>query len=194
MTRTHELEQQVKEKKALVEKLRHEGLFLHIRCHFCNIIAYVAVIINEHLMEALRRLRRNSTENNVDRRLVTNVILSFLQIPRGDTKRFEILSLLASILSWTDQEREKAGLQRSGLSESTASSAFWGRSPTASSPAKADLEKTDETEVCHYLLFFSYIHCYDFSHFLVFGWNFFLQRQRQVDHQTGRHLHLHEIA
>jgi len=101
-------------------------------------------------MEALRRLRRNSTENNVDRRLVTNVVLSFLQTPRGDTKRFEILSLLASILSWTDQEREKAGLQRSGNSElgNTNSSTFWVRSSNATTPTKADHEKTDETEVC----------------------------------------------
>ncbi len=108
-------------------------------------------------MEALRRLRRNSTENNVDRRLVTNVILSFLQIPRGDTKRFEILSLLASILSWTDQDREKAGLQRSGSLETTPSSSFWGRSPSASSPGKPDSEKTDETEVRQYLLFTPYV-------------------------------------
>jgi hypothetical protein len=98
-------------------------------------------------MEALRRLRRNSSENNVDRRLVTNVILSFLQTPRGDTKRFEILSLLASILSWTDQDRERAGLQRSGISESghSNSSTFWTRS-SPTTPINPDQEKTDETE------------------------------------------------
>lgn len=98
-------------------------------------------------MEALRRLRRNSSENNVDRRLVTNVMLSFLQTPRGDTKRFEILTLLASILSWTDQEREKAGLQRSGLPDASLNSTFWGRSPTTTSPNKSDQEKTEDTEV-----------------------------------------------
>ena len=100
-------------------------------------------------MEALRRLRRNSAENNVDKRLVTNFVLSFLQTPRGDTKRFEILSLLASILSWTDQEREKAGLQRSGNSESGNgnSSTFWVRSSNATTPTKLDHEKPDETEV-----------------------------------------------
>lgn len=107
-----------------------------------------AVIINEHLMEALRRLRRNSTETNVDRRLVTNVLLSFLSTPRADSKRFEMLSLLASILSWNDQEREKAGLQRIHPTEGPQSSSFWGR-PSVSSPNRAtpELEKTDETEV-----------------------------------------------
>ncbi|KAF4618722.1 hypothetical protein D9613_009919 [Agrocybe pediades] len=131
ITRTQELEKEIKEKKLLIDKLRHE-----------------AVIINEHLMEALRRLRRNSNEMNVDRRLVTNVLLSFLSTPRADSKRFEMLSLLASILSWNDQEREKAGLQRIHPSEAPQTTSFWGRSSSASSPAKAtnDLEKSDETE------------------------------------------------
>ncbi|KAJ7185521.1 hypothetical protein C8R46DRAFT_982162 [Mycena filopes] len=126
-SRTQELEKEVKEKTLLIEKLRHE-----------------AIIINEHLMEALRRLRRNSTDTNVDRRLVTNVLLSFLNTPRADPKRFEMLSLLASVLSWSDPEREKAGLQRAhtGLAPPTS---FWGRSST-STPPKTDLDKSDETE------------------------------------------------
>lgn len=103
--------------------------------------------MNEHLMEALRRLRRNSSETNVDRRLVTNVLLSFLATPRADPKRFEMLQLISSVLSWTDAEREKAGLQRTAPSSGTTS--FWGRTSNAGSPQKknADLEKTDETEV-----------------------------------------------
>ncbi|KAJ7741451.1 hypothetical protein DFH07DRAFT_751141 [Mycena maculata] len=125
-SRTQELEKEVKEKSLLIEKLRHE-----------------AIIINEHLMEALRRLRRNSTDTNVDRRLVTNVLLTFLTTPRADAKRFEMLSLLASVLSWTDPEREKAGLQRT-LAPPAAS--FWGRNSTSSAPKNAELEKTDETE------------------------------------------------
>ena len=97
-------------------------------------------------MEALRRLRRNSSETNVDRRLVTNVLLSFLATPRADQKRFEMLQLLSSVLSWTDAEREKAGLQRANPNSTTS---FWGRPSSVGSPQKtnADLEKTDETEV-----------------------------------------------
>lgn len=105
-------------------------------------------------MEALRRLRRNSSDTNVDRRLVTNVLLSFLNTPRADPKRFEMLSLLSSILSWTDPEREKAGLQRAHTL--SPSSSFWGRGSSSSasnSPSKAgDLEKSDETEVRFYFL------------------------------------------
>ncbi|KAI0716887.1 hypothetical protein C8Q76DRAFT_617212 [Earliella scabrosa] len=130
-SRVQELEKEVKEKSILVGKLRQE-----------------AVIMNEHLMEALRRLRRSSSDTNVDRRLVTNVVLSFLNTPRADSKRFEMLSLLANVLSWSDDEREKAGLQRSGgVAPSSSGSLLWGRS-AASSPASrpAELQKTDETE------------------------------------------------
>lgn len=101
-----------------------------------------AVIMNEHLVEALRRLRRTSNNTSVDRRLVTNVLLQFLNTPRGDAKRFEMLTLLSSILQWTDDEREKAGLQRSG-SPAAKSSML---SPTSKIKA-LELEKTDETEV-----------------------------------------------
>ncbi|KAF8273443.1 hypothetical protein EI94DRAFT_1769252 [Lactarius quietus] len=121
-SRTQVLEQEVKEKSLLIGKLRHE-----------------AVIINEHLMEALRRLRRGAANTNVDRRLVTNILLTFLNTPREDTKRFEILGLLASILSWSDEERVRAGLQRMGLNSTS----------TATSPAgprPLELDKTDETE------------------------------------------------
>lgn len=129
-TRTYELEKEVKEKTLLIGKLRHE-----------------AVIINEHLMEALRRLRRSSSDNNVDRRLVTNVLLSFLTTPRADPKRFEMLSLMATILSWTDPEREKAGLQRTSTSiPSPPPPSFWTRSSSGSLSKNSELQKTDETE------------------------------------------------
>ncbi|KAI0049213.1 hypothetical protein FA95DRAFT_1581896 [Auriscalpium vulgare] len=125
--RTEVLEKELRAKSLLIDKLRHE-----------------AVIMNEHLMEALRRLRRGSSDTNVDRRLVTNVLLSFLTTPRGDTKRFEMLSLLSSILGWNESERERAGLARSGGPPSVGSTLF-----ARTSPAKGrtpELEKTDETE------------------------------------------------
>lgn len=99
--------------------------------------------MNEHLMEALRRLRRSSTDTNVDRRLVTNVLLSFLTTPRADSKRFEMLTLLASILQWSDDEREKAGLQKKGGNYASTGSSIWGRGKGKAT----ELEKTDETEV-----------------------------------------------
>ena len=111
--------------------------------------------MNEHLMEALRRLRRSSSESNsnVDRRLVSNILLQFLSTPRADAKRFEMLTLLASILQWSDLEREKAGLQRTGSASGGVGGGLWGRpggggGSASPGPGKSvELEKTDETEV-----------------------------------------------
>jgi GRAB domain len=44
---------------------------------------------------------------------MTNFLLQFLSLPREDTKRFEILNLISSILEWNDEQRQKAGLTRS---------------------------------------------------------------------------------
>ena len=85
------------------------------------------MILNEHLTEALRRLKKDQSENNVDRRLVTNVLLTFFNTPRADAKRFEMLQLLSSILSWSDDEREKAGLQRVGGASSSAGNVMPGK-------------------------------------------------------------------
>lgn len=110
--------------------------------------------MNEHLMEALRRLRKGTTDNSVDRRLVTNVLLSFITTPRADSKRFEMLNLLSSILSWSDAEREKAGLQRTGGVVSSGSSRSVSSSYPASKGKGVDLESTDETEVSRSLAMF----------------------------------------
>jgi hypothetical protein len=97
------------------------------------------------LNEALRRLRKNTLDRNtnVDRRLVTNILLQFLTAPRGDAKRFEMLKVLSDILSWGDAEREKAGLQRSSGGGGGAPEAISRKSSVAGS----DLERSDETEV-----------------------------------------------
>ena len=123
-------------------------LLLYTRTHYAAFSHSTAVIMNEHLMEALRRLRKSSSDMNVDRRLVTNILLSFLNTPRGDTKRFEMLSLLASILQWSDDERERAGLQRKSAivpnhANAHAHASLWGRSRGK----ETELDKTDETEV-----------------------------------------------
>ncbi|CAG8516876.1 4879_t:CDS:2 [Acaulospora colombiana] len=93
--RTTQYEKEIKEKNILIGKLRHE-----------------AVILNEHLTEALRRMREESSENNVDKRLITNLLIAFFNTPRGDSKRFEILQLMASMLQWNEEQKEQVGLIR----------------------------------------------------------------------------------
>ncbi|KAK9462532.1 uncharacterized protein V1516DRAFT_620398 [Lipomyces oligophaga] len=85
LERMRPFEREVKEKNLLIGKLRHE-----------------AVILNEHLTKALRLLKKEGPDENVNRQLVTNLFLSFLSLPRGDTKRFEVLQLISACLSWND--------------------------------------------------------------------------------------------
>lgn len=74
----------------------------------------IAVILNEHLTKALRLLKRGSSNDSVDRQLLNNLLLSFFQIPRQDSKRFEVLKVLSSVLAWDDTQKEQAGLLRPG--------------------------------------------------------------------------------
>ncbi|KAK5171098.1 uncharacterized protein LTR77_004242 [Saxophila tyrrhenica] len=90
-------EKEVKEKNLLLGKARHE-----------------AVILNEHLVKALRFLKRGKPEDNVDRNLVTNYLLQFLALDRSDAKKFQILQLIAALLGWTEEQKEQAGLLRQG--------------------------------------------------------------------------------
>lgn len=92
-----ELEKEVKEKNLQLGKLRHE-----------------AVTLNEHLTRALRMIQKNSQGDTVDKQLVTNMLLSFLSLPRADTKRFEVLNLISNYLGWSDDQNIQAGLSRSG--------------------------------------------------------------------------------
>lgn len=100
-SQSESLAAQVKEKNLLIGKLRHE-----------------AVILNEHLTEALRRLRNDQSDTNVDKRLVTNLLIQFVTTPRTDGKRWEMLNLIAGVLGWGDEEREQAGLQKSSSTAS----------------------------------------------------------------------------
>ena len=97
LARTAPFEQEVREKNLLIGKLRHN-----------------AVTLNDHLTKALRFLKRGKPEDNVDRQLVTNHLLQFLQLDRSDAKKFQVLQLIAALLGWTEEQREAAGLLRQG--------------------------------------------------------------------------------
>ncbi|RSM09707.1 hypothetical protein CEP52_004014 [Fusarium oligoseptatum] len=101
LERTAPFEKEVKEKNLLIGKLRHE-----------------AIVLNDHLTKALRYLKKTKPEDNVDRQIVTNHLLHFLTLDRGDAKRFQVLQVMAGYLNWTDEQREQAGLARPGASNS----------------------------------------------------------------------------
>jgi hypothetical protein len=93
-------------------KTRHEGQFLFWDWDWC-----LAVILNEHLTKALRLLKRASPASTVDKMVMTNFLIQFLSLPREDTKRFDILNLISSLLEWNDEQRQKAGIARSSGSK-----------------------------------------------------------------------------
>jgi hypothetical protein len=57
--------------------------------------------------------------SNHYRQIVTNYFLHFLALDRSDAKRFQILQMIASLLNWTDEQKEQAGLARPGASTSS---------------------------------------------------------------------------
>ncbi|KAG7193687.1 uncharacterized protein KQ657_000374 [Scheffersomyces spartinae] len=99
LNQVEELKSEVHSKLLQIGKLRHE-----------------AVILNEHLTKSLTMINQqtNNSNNTVDRELISNVIISFLQIPRGDTKKFEALQLISALLQWDDQQKVAAGLSLGG--------------------------------------------------------------------------------
>ena len=50
----------------------------------------------------------------VSRQIATNHFIHFLALDRSDPKKFQVLQLIAALLAWTEEEREKAGLARPG--------------------------------------------------------------------------------
>lgn len=104
IARLKPFEGEIKEKNLLIGKLRHE-----------------AVILNEHLTKALKLIKKDSEGHTCDKQLISNLIISFVQIPRGDTKKFEVLQLIADYLGWDDDQKFQAGLTRSGQGSATPS-------------------------------------------------------------------------
>jgi hypothetical protein len=77
--------------------------------------------------------------------VVTNLVIQFLQIDRSDPKKFQVLQVIAGMLDWNDDEREKAGLARPGTSSSSLRlpSSPFGRTPsTPSLSAEFNLESS----------------------------------------------------
>ncbi len=80
--------------------------------------------------------------------MVSNVLITFLNTPRGDSKRFEMLQVLGSILSWNDTQREQVGLQKvTGLSAPGVNSSARGGAKGHARSGKAKADDLGENEV-----------------------------------------------
>lgn len=93
VTLKQKFEKETKDQALQIGKLRHE-----------------AIILNEHLKKALGMLKKSSDSETVDRELISNLLISFVSIPRADPKKFEVLQLLSNFLNWDDDKKQQAGL------------------------------------------------------------------------------------
>lgn len=74
------------------------------------------------------------------RQVVTNHLLHFIALDRGDPKKFQVLQLIAALLSWTDEQKEQAGLARPGGTVATATGSLrLPQSPFVRSPSTPSL-------------------------------------------------------
>ncbi|KAH8906968.1 hypothetical protein BR93DRAFT_927808 [Coniochaeta sp. PMI_546] len=102
LERTAPFEKEVKEKNLLIGKLRHE-----------------AIVLNDHLTKALKYIKKMKPEEMIDRQIVTNHFIHFLSLDRSDPRKFQILQVIAGLLDWSEEQREKAGLARPGGANNT---------------------------------------------------------------------------
>ncbi|QID85572.1 hypothetical protein GRS66_008154 [Saccharomyces pastorianus] len=86
-------EEESKQHVLQIGKLRHE-----------------AIILNEHLTKALSMLKKSSDSESVDKELISNLLISFVAIPRADPRKFEVLELLSNFLNWDEDKKQQAGL------------------------------------------------------------------------------------
>lgn len=92
-TELEKVREEADEKDRLISKLRQDTFENH-----------------QHLKEAMKRLQNNADQ--VDKPIITNLLISFLQVQRGDPKRFEILQIIASVLKLSDEDRVRIGISR----------------------------------------------------------------------------------
>jgi hypothetical protein len=136
LERTAPFEKEVREKNLLIGKLRHEAIVLND--HLTKALRYLKKTKPEDNVD---RYDINSTSslfhplfpsshpsslltiqhptNQPRRQIVTNHLLHFLTLDRGDVKRFQVLQVMAGYLNWTDEQREQAGLARPGASSNS---------------------------------------------------------------------------
>ncbi|GMF54561.1 unnamed protein product [[Candida] boidinii] len=96
INKLNDLENELKQKQLTIGKLRHE-----------------TIVLNEHLTKAMKLIKKGSETETVDRELISNLFISFLEIPRADAKKFEVLKLISNFLNWDDDKKRHAGLMSS---------------------------------------------------------------------------------
>ncbi|KAJ2778366.1 hypothetical protein H4R18_004642 [Coemansia javaensis] len=114
-------------------------------------------VLKDHLNESMRRLREESSEFNLDKRVITNLVVGFLALPYGDPKRFEILQLMSSILQFSEEQQAKVGLirkagRRAPLPPQSGASSSNGSEPNGAAPPLPDTKDSFSDQWISFLL------------------------------------------
>lgn len=75
---------------------------------------------------------------NKIRQIVTSYFLQFLALDRSDPRKFQILQLIASLLGWSEEQKESSGLARPGASNTSLRIPLSPFHRTPSTPSFAD--------------------------------------------------------
>ncbi|KAJ2772689.1 hypothetical protein IWQ57_001660 [Coemansia nantahalensis] len=127
-------QKRIADQTAELERLRHE-----------------VAVLKDHLNESMRRLREESNEFNLDKRVITNLIVGFLALPYGDPKRYEILQLMSSILQFSEEQQAKVGLIRKAGRRAPPQSSSGTRTPD-SAAASVDTKDSFSDQWISFLL------------------------------------------
>ncbi|PIA18884.1 hypothetical protein COEREDRAFT_37964 [Coemansia reversa NRRL 1564] len=128
-------QQKITDQMSEIERLRHE-----------------VAVLKDHLNESMYRLREESSEFNLDKRVITNLVVGFLALSYGDPKRYEILQLMSSILQFSEEQQEKVGLIRKAGRRAPLKSASPGTPVLESTPTPGETKDSFSDQWISFLL------------------------------------------
>ncbi|KAJ2808981.1 hypothetical protein H4R20_000489 [Coemansia guatemalensis] len=128
-------QQKITDQMSEIERLRHE-----------------VAVLKDHLNESMHRLREESSEFNLDKRVITNLVVGFLALPYGDSKRYEILQLMSSILQFSEEQQEKVGLIRKAGRRAPLKSASPGTPTSETTPTPGETKDSFSDQWISFLL------------------------------------------
>jgi len=66
--------------------------------------------ISQHLQNSLQLVKRATSTEQIDKELISNLFATFVTIPRGEGRKYEVLELISSFLDWDDLRKKEVGL------------------------------------------------------------------------------------
>lgn len=111
-TQAENAEKRAYDSEAQVRQLTIDRSLLTEQTETIGRLRHDVARLQNHLSEAMKRLKDGSDTDGVDRHLITNFLVQFLSLPQGDSRKFEILKIIGGILRLNDEDQVRIGLKR----------------------------------------------------------------------------------